>query len=165
MIEQERIQRNSERLLELNALFAVRVKSVLDGLKARGFRPRIQDAWRSPAAQIQAYLSGHSKLRFGFHNVTDVGGKPAALAADILDDDAPTAPAHAYLLQLAALAEQAGLHSGIRWGLPLAFARAIDTAIAAQDWEASVKIGWDPTHVETRAITVAQARAGQRPLS
>ena len=165
MTEQERLQRNTERLQELNALFAARVKSVLDCLEARGLRPRIQDAWRSPAAQLQAYLSGHSKLRFGFHNVTDAAGKPAALAADILDDDAPTAPAHAFLLQLAALAEQADLSSGIRWGLPLAFASAIDTAIAAQDWQANVKIGWDPTHVETRAVTVAQARAGQRPLS
>lgn len=164
MTDQERLQRNTERLQELDPLFAIRVKSVLDGLEARALRPRIQDAWRSPAAQTQAYLGGFSKLRFGFHNVTDAGGKPAALAADILDDNSPTASSSAFLLQLAALADQADLRSGIRWGLPLAFAAAIDRAIVAQDWQASVKIGWDPTHVETRAVTVAQARSGQRPI-
>ncbi len=165
MTDQERLQRNTERLQELDPLFAIRVKSVLDGLEARALRPRIQDAWRSPAAQMQAYLGGFSRLRFGFHNVTNADGKPAALAADILDDDAPTAPASFFLLQLAALAEQAGLRSGIRWGLLLTFARAIDRAIAAQDWHAGVKIGWDPTHIETQAVTVAQARSGQRPTN
>jgi hypothetical protein len=40
---------------------------------------------------------------------------------------------------------------------------AIDDAIAAEDWTAQVKIGWDPLHVEPTGITVAEAKAGQRP--
>ena len=39
-------------------------------LEAEGWRPRIQDGWRSIAAQELAFNSGHSKLKFGFHNVT-----------------------------------------------------------------------------------------------
>lgn len=159
MNEQERQQRNTERLQELNAGFRARLQGVLTALELHGLHPRIQDAWRSPQAQLDAWRHGFSKLRFGFHNVTDANGKPAALAADVLDNDAPITASSAYLLQLAAAAEQAGLHTGIRWGLPNEMAKAIDAAIARKDWHAKVKIGWDPTHVETTDITVAQAEA------
>ena len=163
MNEQERAQRNVERLAEMYPSCALRVRAVLDDLEMQGLRPRIQAAWRSPADQLVAYRGGFSKLRFGFHNVTGVSGLPEALAADVLDDDAPTLPSSAYLLQLAAAAEKHGLRSGIRWGLPPALALAIDTAIRSEDWQASVKVGWDPTHIETTGVTVAQARLGQRP--
>jgi hypothetical protein len=33
---------------------------------AQRLRPRIQDARRSPADQLKAFESGHSKLRYGF---------------------------------------------------------------------------------------------------
>ncbi len=55
-------------------------------------------------------------MRDGFHNVTRAGGKPEALAVDILDNDAPPVPSHTLLLQLAAAAQQQDLQSGIRWG-------------------------------------------------
>lgn len=163
MTEQERLQRNAERLTELYPSFAMQVSAVIAELEARGLHPRIQDAWRSPDAQLQAYRNGFSRLRFGFHNVTSIDGKPQALAADVLDNDAPLNPSSAYLLQLAAVTQQHGLRSGIRWGLPAPLAAAIDRAIANQDWHSPVKIGWDPTHIETESVSVAEARLGQRP--
>jgi hypothetical protein len=132
-------------------------------LEADGLRPRIQDAWRSPADQLAAFNSGHSKLKFGFHNVTAADGTPEALAVDLLDDSAPMNPGKPYILKLCAAAESVGLATGVRWGLPSALSDAIDAAIAAQDWKASVKVGWDPLHVEPTGITVQEAKSGKRP--
>ena len=42
-------------------------------------------------------------------------------------------------------------------------ASAIDAAIAAKDWDANVKVGWDPTHVQPIDVTVSEAKAGGRP--
>ena len=164
MRETDRKKRNDTRLLELYPTFRARIKQVIVALEAKGIRPRIQDAWRSPADQKKAYESGHSKLLFGFHNVTAYSGTPEALAVDLLDDDSPLSPRKNYLLQLAAAAEEVGLITGIRWDMPKRLIRAIDAAIASQDWDANVKVGWDPTHVQPADITVAQAKADIRPV-
>ena len=163
MTEAARRARNQQRQTELFPTFALRMSAVIASLEADGLRPRIQDAWRSPEDQRKAFEAGHSKLLFGFHNVTGANGQPESLAVDLLDDNNPTTPGRSYLLRLAAAAEEHGLMTGIRWGLPTALRLAIDTAIAARDWSALVKVGWDPTHVEPAGITVAQARAGARP--
>jgi hypothetical protein len=163
MNDTARRQRNQQRLKELHPRTATRVAAVIRELEDEGWRPLIQEAWRSPAAQRAAFEAGHSRLRHGFHNLTGPDGRPEALAVDLLDDDAPLTPGKPYLLRLAAAAEQAGLATGIRWGLPAALARAIDTAILLRDWQAPVKIGWDPTHLQATGLTVAQARAGARP--
>jgi hypothetical protein len=117
MNEAARRQRNQQRLLELYPTFARRVAALIAELESEGWRPRIQDAWRSPQAQRAAWESGHSKLQWGFHNATGAGGRPEALAVDLLDDDAALNPGKPYLLRLAAAAEDAGLVTGIRWGL------------------------------------------------
>lgn len=158
-----RRKRNAERLAELHPRFARRVAAVIAELEDEGWRPRIQEAWRSPQAQLAAYRAGHSPLRYGFHNVTGPDGRPEALAVDMLDDDAPLSPGKPFLLRLAAAAEAAGLTTGIRWGLTHTLARAVDEAIATHQWQAPVKIGWDPAHLQAQGLTVAQARAGQRP--
>ena len=163
MLEADRRMRNEIRLLELYPAFRVRIEKVIVSLEAKGIRPRIQDAWRSPAKQEKAFKSGHSQLLFGFHNVTASDGAPQALAVDLVDDDSPLSPSKNYLLQLAAAVEAAGLITGIRWGLPEELIGAIDAAIAAQDWDANVKAGWDPAHVQPTGISVAQAKAGMRP--
>ncbi len=163
MREEQRLKRNSSRLLELYPSFRVRVQAVLADLEAEGLRPRIQDAWRSPADQLKAFNSGNSKLQFGFHNVTGNGGTKESLAVDMLDDDYPLQSRRSYLLQLAATAERYGLVTGIRWGLPSNLKRAIDSAIETSNWEAPVKIGWDPTHIEPTGITPARAKVGKRP--
>ncbi len=163
MTEPARLARNTQRQGELFPTFATRLAAMIAALEAEGLRPRIQDAWRSPEDQRKAFESGHSKLLFGFHNVTGSAGEREALAVDLLDDDHPLSPGRPYLLKMAAAAEQQELVTGIRWGLPKAMREAIDAAIAAEQWDADVKVGWDPCHVEPTGITVAEARAGARP--
>jgi hypothetical protein len=163
MNEQARQQRNDDRLTECFPAFAVRVRAVLDDMEARGFRPRIQDAHRSIADQLKAFNSGHSKVKFGFHNVTGANGKPEALAVDILDDDNPLNPPRRYLINLMSAAEAQGLHSGGFFGLTANLKKGLQAAVEALDATASVKIGFDPTHVEVSAITIAEAKAGARP--
>lgn len=163
MKEADRLKRNDDRLAELYPTFRVRLKRVIKILEDRDIRPRIQSAWRSPDDQKKAFDSKHSKLLFGFHNVTGTNNKPESLAVDLLDDDAPLNPSKNYLLQLAAAAQAAGLITGVRWGVPAKLIPAINAAIAEQDWDANVKIGWDPTHVQPTDVTVAQAKAGERP--
>src|SRR5262249_42806160 len=117
----------------------------------------------SPEDQLEAFNSGHSKLKFGFHNVTGANGKKEALAVDLLDDSSPLKPGTAYILKVTAAAERHGLTTGARWGLPAKLANAIDAAIAQQDWKAPVKVGWDPVHVEATGLTPKEAEAGDRP--
>lgn len=163
MNEQQRKQRNTQRITELWPSFGQKIQTVIAAMEARGLRPRIQDAWRSPADQLEAFNSGHSQLKFGFHNVTGAGGAKEALAVDMLDDDHPLNSAPAYLLQLAAVAEAEGLVTGIRWGLKPLLRKGIDAAIASENWNAPVKIGWDPTHVQPTGISESEAKSGERP--
>ncbi len=163
MNEQKRKERNEQRAAELWPAFGKKIKAVIAALEAQGLRPRIQDGYRSPADQLIAFQTGHSKLKYGFHNVTGAGGKKEALAVDMLDDDHAAQEGSEYLLHLAAAAEAQGLVTGIRWGLPAKLSAAIDAAIASQNWKAKVKIGWDPSHVQPTGITPQQAKAGKRP--
>lgn len=163
MNESDRRARNAQRMSTLFPTFAARLSRVIQRLEADGIRPRIQEAWRSPEDQRRAFETGHSKLLFGFHNVTGAGGRPEALAVDLLDDDSPVNPSKPYILKLAAAAQAEVLMTGVRWGVPQKLRSAIDAAIASGDWDANVKIGWDPLHVEPTGITVAEARAGKRP--
>lgn len=163
MKEADRIARNKERLTQLYPTFAARLARVIARLESDGVRPRIQDAWRSPQDQRKAFDTGHSKLLYGFHNVTSKDGKPESLAVDMLDDDAPLVKGIPYALRLAAAAEAEGLSTGIRWGLTQKQKSAIDQAIAKKDWLAKVAIGWDAYHCEPTGITVAQAKMGKRP--
>ena len=163
MNEQQRRARNDQRVSELWPSFGAKIKAVIADLESQSLRPRIQDGYRSPADQLIAFQTGHSKLKYGFHNVTGAGGKKESLAVDMLDDDHPAQEKSEYLLRLAAAAETQGLVSGIRWGLPPNLSNAIDAAIANHDWKANVKVGWDPCHVQPVGITPQQAKAGKRP--
>ena len=87
MTEPARRARNESRLQELFPTFRARIRRVIKRLEDNGLRPRIQDAHRSPEDQLAAFNAGHSKLKFGFHNVTAGDGTPEALAVDMLDDD------------------------------------------------------------------------------
>ena len=164
MTEPQRQQRNTDKLLELFPSFRARISQVISDLEAMGVRPRIQEAYRSPADQLIAFNSGHSKLKFGFHNVTGANNEKESLAVDMLDDDNPLNLSKSYLLKLAFVSEKNGVITGIRWGVPPKLIVAIDTAIAAQDWNANVKIGWDPSHIQPLGITVTEAKNGKRPL-
>jgi len=163
MDESSRRERNEQKLSELYPTFRSRIAALIVDLENQGIRPRIQDAWRSPKAQLAAFQSGRSKLKYGFHNVTGPDGVMESLAVDLLDDNLPLAPFPAYLLHVAAAAEVQGFTTGIRWGLPKPLATAIDAALEAEDWQAPVKLGWDPTHVQPTGLTATQAKAGARP--
>lgn len=163
MKEEARVQRNKSMLTECYPFFRKALAAILKEMEARGFRPRIQQAWRSPAEQLAAFTSGHSKLKFGFHNVTGPNGEKESLAVDMLDDDNPLNSAKRYLLNLADCARKRGCQTGILWGLPAALRDGVDQAIAAKRFDAPVKVGWDPTHIEPLGMTAAEARAGKRP--
>jgi hypothetical protein len=163
MTDLQRQQRNAEKLLELYPAFRNRLAKVIEGLEAMGVRPRIQDAYRSPQDQLTAFNTGHSKLKFGFHNVTGPNGEKQSLAVDMLDDDNPLNLPISYLLKLAFVSEANGLTTGIRWGVPAALQESINTAIKNKQFDTPVKIGWDPSHVQPVGLTASEARAGKRP--
>lgn len=163
MNEAQRRQRNADRLQELYPAFAAQIDSILRELESLGYRPRIQEAYRSPEDQLRAYNSGNSKLKYGFHNVTGTDGRKESLAVDLLDDDRPLNPTTAYLLRLYAAAKQRTLTTGVLWGLTQTQRRAIEEALTAQDWDRSVRTGWDSWHVEPTGLTPAEARQGKRP--
>ena len=138
--------------------------AVITALEVQGFRPRIQDAWRSEADQLKAFNAGNSKLKFGYHNATGRNGEREALAVDLLDDDAPLNPSIRYLLALAVAARDQQLQTGLKWGLPEGLAKTIEDSIAARAIDAPIsKIGWDPCHVEITGISVAEVQSGKRP--
>ena len=163
MTEEKRKQRNRDRIKELYPAFGKRIERVIRAMESEGFRPRIQAGWRSPAEQLEAFNTGHSKLKYGFHNVTSSSGRMESLAVDMLDDDFPVNSRPQYLLCLAWAAEAEGLTTGIRWGVPKVLWGAIDEAIALKAWKTPVKIGWDPTHIEPRGLTPGEAKNGARP--
>jgi hypothetical protein len=161
--EDARRARNARALKELHPAFGRRVSQIIAALERLHYRPRIQDAWRSPQAQLEAFNAGNSRLEFGFHNVTGANGEAEALAVDLLDDDFPLNPRRDYLLRRAAAATDVSCRTGVAWGLPPNLAAAVEAAVASGQWNAKVKIGWDPTHVEPVDVTLAQAAAGRRP--
>jgi len=171
MKENVRIKWNTDKLEELYPSFRDKIAAIVSELESLGFRPRIQDAWRSREDQLKAFNSGNSRLKFGFHNVTGANGAKESLAVDMVDDDLvnrkKTTYEHAeYLLRLAAAAQRHGLTTGIGWGLedfPKAI-EAIGIAITNGDWKASLKnFGWDPEHIQPTDITLEEARSGKRP--
>lgn len=178
MDEERRKKRNAEKLAELYPTFRDRISAVVTELESHGFRPRIQEAWRSEADQLKAFNANFSQLKFGFHNVTADDGTKEALAVDMVDDDLVNGVPVEYtqtefLLWLAAEAQKQGLVSGIRWGLlrlepdtlAAAAIAAIDNAISIGDWKAILEhLGWDPSHIQPPDITPEDARNGQRPL-
>ncbi|MDX1378752.1 MAG: hypothetical protein R3307_07885, partial [Anaerolineales bacterium] len=138
MKEADRIQRNTIKIQELHPSVRPRMEAVLRELESYGYRPRIQEAWRSPKDQLAAYKAGASKVRYGFHNVTADDGTKEALAADVWDDDRPfTAKTH-FMLHLLAAAEKNGLTTGIRWSLSENRIELIEDAIAQEDWKRPV---------------------------
>lgn len=163
MNEAARKQRNRQRLSECFPAFAEKLKAVIADMEAEGFRPRIQDAHRTIEDQLIAYKAGRSKVKFSFHNITGKTGKPEALAVDMLDDNNPLDPPRRYLFKLAAVAQAHGLQTGIFFDLPANLRRGLAEAIKDQDLDPSVKIGFDPTHVEVTGISISEAKAGKRP--
>lgn len=172
MKEAQRKQWNDNKLAELYPTFRDKICEVLIELESNGIRPRIHEAWRSEADQLKALESGHSQLKFGFHNVTGANGTKEALAVDLVDDDLvnnlPTDHGNAeFLLRLFAAAQKQGLMTGIFFGLDKEFPaamEAIHNAVLNGDWKIDLKhFGWDPTHIQPQDLTLEEARSGKRP--
>lgn len=163
MLENDRLTRNQQKLSEMYPTFRTRVQAVLQELEGYGLRPRIQEAWRSPQDQMDAFRNGRSQLMYGFHNVTAENGAKEALAADIIDDNNPLNLKLPYLIHLIAAAENNDLTTGVYWNLSDAHIAAIHAAVATKDWNAKIHVGWDPMHVEASGITIQEAKAGKRP--
>lgn len=162
MEETKRKERNAQMVLKLEAGFRIIIEQIIVEMEGRGFRPRIQEADRSPADQLQAFKTGHSKLKFGFHNITGPNGEPRSMAVDLIDDDYPLASRPSYLLNLAQVARKHGVQTGILWGLNPIMQMAVNNAIDKSEFDSKVKIGWDPTHIEPIGITPEQAQAKQK---
>lgn len=163
MNETDRIANNRNKLQELYPTLRTRVDAVVKAMEQAGYRPRIQTAWRSPEDQLDAYRRGTTKVMFGFHNLTGTNGARESLAADIWDDDRLEQVKVDFMLHLAAAAEAQGLTTGIRWDLADEDQKLIDLAIHLQIWDAKLRVGWDPLHVEPVGITIQEAKNGRRP--
>jgi peptidoglycan L-alanyl-D-glutamate endopeptidase CwlK len=121
----------------------LRLPELLRALEARGWQPRVIFTWRSRGLQARLRAMGRSGVSFSFHNAVDAQGRPAALAADIVDRRYGWAAAPgqskdraaAFFKDLGVLAKGLGLHWGGDWH---------GRASAWADWG----IGWDPAHVQ-----------------
>ncbi len=163
MKEADRLLRNETRLTEMHPSFRARVMPILKELEGFGYRPRIQDAWRSLDRQLELYKQGYSKTTFGYHNITGANARKEAFAADILSDDDPLGKPLDYILHLAAAAEKNECTTGIRWGLSNQKSAIIDKVLADGNWKAQVQVGWDPFHVQINIIGIEDLKAGKRP--
>src|SRR5678815_3455909 len=172
MTEDARKVRNVDRLGLCYPPFAGRVAALISRLESEGFRPRIDQSWRTPAQHQQQLAAGTSKSSWSFHMATTPDGKPDALAVDLLDDDYPVPSNHQdewpdsfrqYVLWLASLARQWGLETGIAWGLSVDERRALSDALSNDPLSYRGEVGWDVCHVEIRDLTLAAAKAGKRP--
>jgi hypothetical protein len=166
MKEADRLARNKQRLMECFPAFANRVASVIAEMEAQGFRPRIQDAHRTIEQQLDDFNKETSTIKFGFHNVTGAGGKPESLAVDMLDDDRPLDTVRKYVITLAFVAQNHGLHSGIHFFKkepPPGTRERLRQAVNDLNFDSSIVIGFDPTHLEPTGLTVAQAQTDARP--
>jgi hypothetical protein len=166
MQEAARRARNVQRLGECFPTFAARVKRVIAEMEGLGFRPRIQDAHRTIAAQLEAFRKRTTTVKFGFHNVTGAGDRAEALAVDLLDDDNPLDSGRRYVITLASVAQKHGLHSGIfffKEEPPAGTRDRLKAAIARLDFDLGIQIGFDGTHIEATGVTIAGAKGGARP--
>ena len=117
-------------------------------------------------------MAGTSLSSWSFHMALTADGKPDALAVDLLDDDYPVPDAHQhlwpqhfrdYLLTLASLAANYDLHTGIAWELHQQDRIALATALGTDPLSYTGPIGFDPTHVEPRSLSLIAAKVGKRP--
>jgi len=163
MIESARIVRNNAKLRECNPVFANRLRCVLILVEEYGFRPRIQEAFRTKADQLAAFQRGASDVKFGLHNMVNAKGKPDALAVDILDDNAPLNPSRKYKIVLAWAAKQCGCETGIDWDCSVHDKKLIAAAVANLNFSTTTELGWDPCHVQPSDVTLEDAIRGHRP--
>ncbi len=92
-----------------------KVEAVLEGLKQRGFQPKVFFAWRSVAVQLELFRKGNTTVKFSFHNAQLRNGTPNAYAADIIDVRYAWGPGAENSGFWRALGEE-GKKQGLYWG-------------------------------------------------
>lgn len=106
------------KLDELHPAFRPKVEAVIAGLEKLDWDPRIVWAYRTPEQQTICYTTGHSTVKFSFHMAHFPDGRPAALAADIIDRKYGYGPGQAarnFFADLARLAREQGCICGSDW--------------------------------------------------
>jgi hypothetical protein len=154
--DSQRQMTNDGRLAECDASFAASVRAVIHDLESCGFKPWVAESWRSREDQVQAFALGHSKVKFGFHNVVGSRREPRAYAVDLIDIPGAGAPSQEYALRLSSLAHRYNLHTGILWGLSDQERRVVGKALDAPRILQRIKIGWDPCHLEPADQSLSQ---------
>jgi hypothetical protein len=125
----------------LDPRFRATLDAVFADLRALGYQPVIASGWRSLEEQKSLYAKGYSQVTFSFHNAVDTSGRPAALAADVIDarlgygSGANQAAAAGFWNALRSAAKARGLSSGG------------DFSMTNATW-AKYGLGWDPSHVQ-----------------
>lgn len=105
------------RLAELHPALRPRVERLLAELRQLTWQPRILYAYRTPEQQLVLYRAGRSNVQFSFHNATYPDGRPAALAADVIDRRYAWsgAPAANFFENLGRIARSLDLTWGADW--------------------------------------------------
>ena len=130
------------KLVELRPQFREKLEPILDELERLGFQPKISNAYRTAAEQLE-------KVRLGYAmpGATSPGTHNWGLAADLIDRRygwTPCPEAASFFAKLADLARAAGLTSGGIW-FGKGGTRLVPTHHSP--WNAW-GLGWDPAHVE-----------------
>lgn len=124
----------AEHLASLDIRIRAKVAAILSDLRGHGLDPVIAQSWRSTKEQAALKANGRSTVSWSFHNAT-IRGKPAALAADIVDRK-------------------------LFWGASQDFWRKLGSSAKAHNltWGGNWKRFRDVAHVEIKGLTLPQAR-------
>lgn len=172
MTDADRQERNAILLAQCWPPFGSKVGVIVSIMEQEGRRPRVQQAWRSPAEQAEDVRREVSTVLFGFHNVTAAGGKPESLAVDLVDDDHPLAAPWDFIRRVNELVTKAGLMTGILWNrkgdrFPLTEVEKarILNATHTGDWSLvkPQRVGFDALHIQPVGLKPREAQAGKRP--
>lgn len=157
MLEMMRRRRNANELKLLAPDVAASVRAVLQDLEAYGYRPRLQETFRTLEEQQKKFEKGLSHIKgVGPHTlVENVAGHyvPASRATHVLDDDSPLDPSPAFLASLAIAANKHMLRSGVIFGLDGEHRTKVNSAINQGFFKILAILlqkerGWDPNHIE-----------------
>ncbi len=165
MTDDELLARNGAMLTQCHPFIREKVAAVLGDLSGHGYRPRIQQAWRSASEQAGNVSRGVSKVSWSYHMAAGAGGVPESLAADLVDDSDPTqagSGADRFFLMLSGSAWGHGLNTGVLWGLSAGERSVLIAAVSGKDWGNGCALGWDAGHVEVRGISLGAAKRGVR---
>ena len=156
---------NDKSMTAVDPEFQKLVQPIMKKLEAKGYQPMLGSAYRSPKSQLEKIKTGKSKTKtvLGYHVALDEQGNKAALAVDLVDkrygwgssEKGTKEKAYEFFAALGEICKSADFSSKVKWG---------------GDWEVKdrkvgskvFKIGWDPAHIQTRRMTMAQSATRTR---